>query len=78
MLLLNTVLFEFVVDFRVPWVRFGNLLGIFSGMGAKVKTVLAPTRELDFQGLGGRYGSFLKALRERRFERPLLRGFVPI
>ena len=32
---------------------FGNLLYIFSGMGAKVKTVLAPTRELDFQGLGG-------------------------
>ena len=28
-------------------------MGIFSGMGAKVKTVLAPTQEFDFQGLGG-------------------------
>ena len=28
-------------------------MGFFSGMGAKVKTVLAPAREFDFQGLGG-------------------------
>ena len=31
---------------------FGSFLSIFSGMAAKVKTVLAPARELDFQGLG--------------------------
>ena len=49
----NTVLFEFLVDFRVPWERFWGFLDIFSGMAAKVKTVLAPARELDFQGLGG-------------------------
>ena len=31
---------------------FGSFLDIFSGMAAKVKTMLALTRELDFQGLG--------------------------
>ena len=32
---------------------FESLLDSFSGMAAKVKTMLAPARELDFQGLGG-------------------------
>ena len=50
-------------------------MGIFSGMGAKVKTVLVPAREFDFQGLGGSDRSFLRALCERRFERPLLKDF---
>ena len=67
-------MFEFLVDFRIPWGRFGEPLDSFAGMAAKVKTVLAPARELDFQGSwGGRDRSFLRSLRERRIERPLLR-----
>ena len=42
-----------LVDFEVPWGAFGNPFAIFSGMGAKVKTVLALSGELDLQGLGG-------------------------
>ena len=46
------VSFEVLVDFKVPWECFWEFFGYFSGMAAKVKTVLAPARELDFQGLG--------------------------
>ena len=48
---------------------FGSLLGIFSGMGVKVKTVLSPAREFDFQGLGGSESVVFRALCEHRFER---------
>ena len=48
----SAVFSQFLVDFKVPWERFWEPSGIFSGMGVKLKTVLALTREPDFQGLG--------------------------
>ena len=63
---MNTVLFEFSVDFRVSGGAFGSVLGIVSGMGAKVKTVLAHSQELDFQGSWG--VGIVSFCRVRRFK----------
>ena len=51
-LLLNTVLFDFWSTLGFLESALGSLLVIFLSMGAKVKTVLPPAQELDFQGLG--------------------------
>ena len=50
---MNTVCLSFWSTLGSLGIVFGSLLDSFSGMAAKVKTVLAPARELDFQGLGG-------------------------
>ena len=46
---------------------FGSFLDIFSDMAAKVRTVLAPARELDFQGLGASGSVLFESLARTSF-----------
>ena len=76
---MNTVLFEFLVDFGVPWERFWELFGHLFGHGCESENSAGAYTGARFSRItGGRLRSFLKALRERRFERPLLKGSGPI
>ena len=77
--LLNTVLFEFLVDFRVSWGSVWEPFGHLFGHGCESENSAGACTGARFSRfMGGRVRSFLRALREPRFERPLLRGFVPI
>ena len=78
-LFVYTVLFEILVDFKVPWGRFFESFGHLFGHGCESEDSAGACTGARFSRfMGVRDRSFLRALCERRFERLLLRGFGPI
>ena len=77
--LLNTVFFKFLVDCKVTWNCFSVPFGHLLEHGCECENSAGACMGARFSRfMGGQDRFFLRALRERRFERPLLKGFVPI